>query len=942
MHVRWIAVSAFVALAGSADAQSPAVLGKQDAAFAMALKRAGYTDLAERLVATIEKAGTATPDEAVTLKALHLDLRLDLAVRETDPYKEKDLLRTILQEKEDFVHSYSGRPVAEDVRNTLPDVYRLLGDAISSAIAREKDTGLIAQLQKEGSETYTKAEEALEARIAELQEKDSGGSEETTNALLPLRFNLPRMRYLHALLYPKAEFRRKDLLDKAITGFQEFGLEYSGILQNYEALILEGLCHKELDDLKTAKEAFKDAYSFPEQFGFEKNSKGYYDLSQEMADTISEAALQWMNVLVSEKDYAGALAIAKSYIDTTPGAYEARRGLAVLAVKAEAHLALNDTNSASDAADILVKEDPRGPWGAKGRELQGRLLGGGPVDPTRAFAIARASAERGDDVKAIQLTRQALDAYKGNAKEAEEAPSAWMFLGSIYMKRGFDHEAVVAFEQGYERYPNAKIAPDLVSLTIGRYIEINKVEKRPYYKKRVEERTKLLAAKYPDSDVAQSAKIFEGDAADAEGRTLEAAELYAKVLPTSKRYLDAQAKAAQAYLKHAYNLANEKPADAKPFFTQAETLFKKIITDADKAGENTLAFDEKARFEAIGRSARVSLVQVYMKTERPQLAIDLMEGTDERYKDNADAIAAFWTFRIQALEKLGRLDEAVSRLDALAKKDPKSNAIGGAALVVARALDQQAAKLAESGKKREADEATKRAATYYVMAGRAMVSSDNPNVEKVVEIANRLLSLGLDQNAVPANQSTFVGWDPKQTKTTDLYQLAGDLFTAALERKPSSKGRASLGRIYGFLGKMDKAAEQFAQVFDSEKLLVVNEKSTTKEKRLNMNMAKNSPYLVEALFEWGVAENALAVEQNDSERFRRAQEIFDALIKSYSANGWSWWQAQYYSIKNRTDDGKYVAAKADLNNLERTTNDLGAQFGLADEFAALKERLKDK
>lgn len=943
MYVRWIAVSAFVALASTARAQSPAVLGKQDAEFAMALKRAGYTDLAERLVATIEKAGKATPEESITLKALHLDLRLDLALREVDPYKEKDLLRTILQEKEDFVRSYSGRPIAEEVRNSLPDIYRLMGDSISSAIAKEKDPALIAQLQKEGSETYTKAEDALAARIKELQEKDDSGSDETVAALLPLRFNLPRMMYFHALLYPKEEFRRKDLLNKAITGFQEFGLDYNGYLNNYEALILEGLCHKELEDLATAKDAFKEAFKFPEAL-LEKNSKGYYDLSKDMADTVSEAGLQWMNLLMAEKDYAGALAIAKEYIDTTPGAYETRRGLAILAVKAEAHLALNDTKSAGEAADKLVEEDPRGPWGSKGREIQGRLLGGGDsVDPSRAFAIARSTADRGDDVKAVQLTRQALVAYRGHAKEAEEAPGAWMFLGSLYMKRGQDHEAALAFDTGADLYPNSKSAPELVYLAIGRYIDINKAEKRPYYKKRIDDRTKVLATKYADSDVAQGAKILEGDAALAEGRTLDAADLYSKVLPSSKRYLEAQGKAAETYLFYAVSLANsKKDAEAKPYFTQAENLYKKVIADADKAGQDTLAFDEKARFEAVGRVSRIRLAELYDKTDRPQLTLEVIEGTDERYASNADALSIFWTMRISALQKLGRTDEAIAKLDALAKKDPKSKAISSAAFVVARSLDQQSADFLKAGKKREAEDALRKAAGYYAMAGRALLANDNPNIDRVVEIANRLLSLGLDQNGVPENQSTFVGWDPKATKTTELYQLAGDLFTAALERKPSSKGRASLGRIYGFLGKFEKAAEQYAAVFDSEALLVSSDKSGSKDKRLNMGLAKNNPYLVEALFEWGVVENFLAGPQNDRERFRRAQEIFDALRKSYTANGWGWWQANYYSIKNKADLGEYVAAKADLNDLERTTNDLGAQFGLADEFAALKERLKDK
>src|SRR5678816_3189332 len=106
MHVRWITASTFVALASAASAQSPAVLGKADAAFAKRLNDAGYTDLAEKLVGAIERSGKSGADESVGIKALHLDLRLEVAKREPDIVKRKDLLKAILEEKENLVQQY--------------------------------------------------------------------------------------------------------------------------------------------------------------------------------------------------------------------------------------------------------------------------------------------------------------------------------------------------------------------------------------------------------------------------------------------------------------------------------------------------------------------------------------------------------------------------------------------------------------------------------------------------------------------------------------------------------------------------------------------------------------------------------------------------------------------------------------------------------------------
>ena len=88
MHLRWIAPSLFVAIAPwaiaplviapGAFAQSAAVLGKGDATFARRLYDARYADLAEKLCNLLEKSGKVSTDEIVGVKALHLDLRLDL------------------------------------------------------------------------------------------------------------------------------------------------------------------------------------------------------------------------------------------------------------------------------------------------------------------------------------------------------------------------------------------------------------------------------------------------------------------------------------------------------------------------------------------------------------------------------------------------------------------------------------------------------------------------------------------------------------------------------------------------------------------------------------------------------------------------------------------------------------------------------------------------
>ena len=92
-------------VAAPSYAQSASVLGKNDAAYATQLYRSGYPELAERLLKTIETSGAVEPNEQIGVKALALDIRTDLALREADVEKRKTALAQVLTEKEDFARN---------------------------------------------------------------------------------------------------------------------------------------------------------------------------------------------------------------------------------------------------------------------------------------------------------------------------------------------------------------------------------------------------------------------------------------------------------------------------------------------------------------------------------------------------------------------------------------------------------------------------------------------------------------------------------------------------------------------------------------------------------------------------------------------------------------------------------------------------------------------
>ena len=113
-------VLAAALLSGRAAAQSENVLGRDDAAFARALYRNGLADLADGLCNAIEKKGNLAPEAKIGVTALHLDLRFDLALKEPDTIKRKDLLKVILAEKEELVRQYPGMKEGVEAAETLP------------------------------------------------------------------------------------------------------------------------------------------------------------------------------------------------------------------------------------------------------------------------------------------------------------------------------------------------------------------------------------------------------------------------------------------------------------------------------------------------------------------------------------------------------------------------------------------------------------------------------------------------------------------------------------------------------------------------------------------------------------------------------------------------------------------------------------------------------
>jgi tetratricopeptide (TPR) repeat protein len=931
-------------LAGAAPAQTARALGKDDAHFARLLFRRGYPDLAEDFARLVKGKGKSNPRDLAEIRALELDLRLDKASREPEALKKADLIVELVGQMEEFVRTDPNGEDADEARDRLPELYRMLAEGMAAALQQESDPERLRKLREEGDDILTRAERSFNERRSALEEIRAE-QPRAEGQYLGASFDRARTIFYHALFCAPEDPRRKDLLEKTIEAFQDFSIEWSDHLLNYHGLIFQGLAMKELGRSDEAIQVLDEAIRLRESYG--RDARGLWDMAPDAADVVSAAVLHKVLVLTAKQDYAGVAATAKDFFETTRDFASTSQGLPVMGALAQAQLAAGDGKAAAATAQKLIGLDPQGPWGGLGSQLLSEALGkggGGGVGPEQMLRLGERMVERGEYARAVQAARQLLAATRRTEKEANYGVEAFLLIGQAYASEGRLHEAALAFDVGAERFPAGEKAPDALWGAVNGYLELNAQERSPFYKKRLDDRMAQLARKYPKSPHAAYAQLVEARQAAAEKNYVKAAELYQLIPPGSPAYEQAEFGIGGCYFNQARRFAEErKPEEAKGYYERAESALRKTLADLDKALQKTLDRTAQAKLDALAFSARITLAQIYLADpiRRPAEALAILEGAEEKAGGDAEKSAQAWDLRIRALEAQGKIDEGARLLESLLEKNPDPRSLVGALRTLGRALDMRATeerkKDPRSGRP---DELWRKAARYYFLSAQPMLSGSSRTSE-IEEIANRLLVLGLHFSGVPEEETTFALPKPATVRKEggDLLEQAARLYEAVLGLTPSYRTRISLGRAYGFLGRWPDAARVYGQLFDQEPLV---EKGS---KRLNPAVLAAKPELLSAYLEWGYAEHqtAAAHKETERERFERAQGIYGTICNSTTEEQRLWWVAKYFLIRCLIDAGNYVEADVALRSVERTTEDFdGGKFGFKDLFLELKEQLGTK
>ncbi len=943
-----------------AFAQDEKVLGRDDVDFAQALADNHYPDLAKRLLAVLAKTGKSTDKGAIG--AIDLNIAQDEAMKIEDLAARKAALTDVLAKKEKFVEDNKGSPSGEDMRNTLPDLYSLLGETFTALIKKETDERKIEALRSEGDGIFVKAEGAIQTRIDALKALNPTQDSDDYARLRAARYNQPHLRYFHALLYAPGSAKRKELCDQAEKEYEEFDLDFytdDAPMIVYYAYVDVGLCLKELEKNKEAIASFDKVIQLRGSYGeIDPKTKAYPipPAARDLLDIVCYATYQKILLLKDAKNLAEVVKVGKDYFTTIPDPFGSSSSMLLAKELAEAQLALGDSKGAVETGKGMKAKDPAGIGAIWGQDLAERAGGGGESYVERLRGVETKLAENKYDA-ALAQCRQILSDVAGTADEAEAGSQVWLQIGYAFQKRGLLDEAILAYQTGLDRYPRSKNASELLDREITCLQAAMGATRAKYYRERVNAATDRLVADYPNAPQAAGIQMKKAANLESDGKWTEAIEIYKRVEKASNDYTKARLKIGLDYSQMAMKLIEEKQDpkaapdpkradEIKSLYGQAEQGFKDTIKAVADKRAGTLdtavlsALDEHEYLSVLSL-ARLYMSDSYSNTSEAAKMVATLEQNSKWTSDLTKG-PEIQNLRGRLYLDQGQFDEAEKWVDDLYKRDKKKAA--GPAAMLAQAYDQQGAEKRQAKPDSiEADKLWRKAAKYYWWSVELQVDgtvSQQPDTMK--KVADRLYVYGLSFNHVPDSRISFVDW-ADTAKSADDWVRAAKIYEAALTQSPEYRMMINLGRTYGFLGKWNESAGVYEKLFEQEQVL-----GKTKQK-LDPSVVKAKPELPFAYLEWGVAMQMAAQSvTDDKEKADRLNRCINVVFMplNFSLNAQTspaaYWGAEYHLVRALMERGNYKDADLKIHDLQNATSPTfdDGKFGYQKMFQDTGEELK--
>ncbi len=555
---------------------------------------------------------------------------------------------------------------------------------------RSGGLGRAAELLRIANEQYTATISGAEIWLSTLDQLpedqrktyvNSGQTRRVRNLQRDARFANAWATYYYGWILPKdykppkGKRTRDEILNDSITAFQAYVDMPDRVSAKWYAHMVSGMAYRELGKYEEALQTFAMANPSPTDPNASDRVKQREAWKDQVRIRVAyERAVTLMRKGEHEK--------ARQAIDEATGRFKDKLdaslyGLSMPLVKAESYVLegkAKNQQGLEDKGMTIFKEVHKrdNPWPMLVQWILKDLLGETPAVERAPFQLwieandALAAAQKTENADKMREAEGLFKAYAdGVGSKDPNYAAALYYRAYCLLTLGQKAEAAVLYQTVADQFPKYKYASAAAGYAVkvaGEVYEKEQTEEnRLAYEKALRWFIAQWGEKDPDQQYFLALVLYRGkdfvNAADAFSRVPEAAEHY----PDSKYWIPL------CRLEHFRD--NILPSrDPQLMLSGARTVAKALLAYADYAfsvQNSKLPDGKKEQLLDWAEGAYVNAADVYLYQEVGLAAdaLPVLDAIEKKFKLSEETLGNVLKLRIDALQKLGRLDEARKILD---------------------------------------------------------------------------------------------------------------------------------------------------------------------------------------------------------------------------------------------------------------------------------------
>jgi tetratricopeptide (TPR) repeat protein len=817
---------------------------------------------------------------------------------------------------------------------------------------REVATRLAANL-------YEAAILRYEERARELKSgKITADEDETLEVIL----DGARAQLEYGLLNGLADEARKASLTRAIAVLQDFQFDYADDAASFEAMWIEGLCHAEMGDARTAEDRFLGATTLVQRLGDVKEPNPYHQgILRGAYISLSENYLQ-------SRRLDDAKALVDRAFAADPDLASDPSGMRLKLQKAEALFQEGDVAAAHEIASQVIHSDPDGRIAAAAKEKMrvwssDARAAGAKASPERLLIRATARIENQAWFEALQDLRAAIEAAPAGETRARYQPEAHFKMGQCFFRMERYHEAAFAFERVFNGFPAHELAPRAAFEAVRALGSEFQATGDPRDDQLKEKYLAILLEKWPEVPAARNvpflqAERLEREAARASGKEraskyAAAAAAFARVAPEAEAHEAALVAAGRCHFQEGSELWTAKDEDgARAAMEKAAAALRRFFDHAANPahtpkGQEAVRTRAQLAFLA---TQQLALVHTHESTGKYQEALAVLDAYAQKLAPDDPWLPRILALKVRPYLALGQGDEAVKSADQILDRFPESPyilpALKAAAAHLEKTIEERQAK-GEDPASLSGD--LKRIHRYYLKWIRESVArGQRVAPAEAASIAQTLYDHAKELNGFGKEVTSFAFAPaaaplPAQQYFQDAAQvlrLLTDGKLGALDERDRIDSRLALARAEGFLARdaegWEKAKAAYLGIVKEQKLIEKDGKVQPAA------LAVHSRSLLATLLELGVVHQEQA-KKGQAQLFDEAITAFQNVQAVTEGGSEAWWLAKYFTVRALIERGgpsDVNYARTFLDNVETNYPDYdGDKYGMKTRLKELRSRM---